>query len=464
MFTSSLDALDSTDLGFHIGPICVNSVCCADDMYVLSDRQSGLQGAMDIVSHYAKRYRVIFNADKTKIVVTGSKLDMTYYQDICPWFLNGEQVSVVTDNEHLGIVVSGLDEEQKKVHRQISQCRDSLFSLLGPALSYKCKLSPVVQLHLWKTYSLPVLCSGLSALPIRPTTMKPLQVFQHKILRGFLKLGPTSPVPGLFFLLGELPIEATLHCNLLALFHSIWVNPQTKIFEMAAYIMKMADDLSTTWSYHVRLICLKYSLPDPLRLLEQPPMSKQAWKTLVRNRITVFHEKQQRHLALNNSRLTYFNVQILGLSGLPHPVIRFISETRSAMKMRAHLKLLTGDFLSYERLASDRGGSPHCRLCLASVETTQHILLECSATAETRQRLFPELLNLIASIQPNSSLLNNRTPNSIITQFILDPTAMNLQNGYRISNIHPNLKEVICLSRDWCYAVTRLRHKLLQEL
>ena len=46
-----LDALDSTDLGFHIGPICVNSVCCADDTYVLSDRQSGLQSAMDIVSH-----------------------------------------------------------------------------------------------------------------------------------------------------------------------------------------------------------------------------------------------------------------------------------------------------------------------------------------------------------------------------------------------------------------------------
>ena len=116
-----LDSLNSTDLGFHIGPICVNSVCCADDTYVLSDRQSGLQSAMDIVSHFAKRYRVIFNADKTKIVVTGSKLDMTYYQDICPWFLNG-----------------------------------------------------------------------------------------------------------------ELPIEATIHYNLLALFHNIWVNPQTKIFEMVA--------------------------------------------------------------------------------------------------------------------------------------------------------------------------------------------------------------------------------------
>ena len=241
-----LIALDSTDLGFHIGPISVNSACCADDTYILSDRQSGMQAALNIVNHYAKRYRVIFNGDKTKIVVTGSKHDMAYYKDISPWFLDGEQVSVVTDNDHLGLVVSGMEEEQKNVDKQITQCRDSLFSLLGSALSFKCKLAPVVQLHLWKTYSLPVLCSGLSALPIRPTAMKPLQVFQQKILRGFLKLSPTSPVPAMFFLLGELPIEATLHINILGLFYTILNNPQTKVFKIVAYIMKMADQKSTT--------------------------------------------------------------------------------------------------------------------------------------------------------------------------------------------------------------------------
>ena len=111
------------------------------------------------------------------------------------------------------------------------------FLISGPSICYKRQLSPAVQPN-----------------------------FQHKIRRGFLKLGPTSPVPCLFFLLGELPIEATLHCNLLALFYNIWVNPPTKIFEMVSYIMKMAYDKSTTWSYHVRLICKKYSLPDPLKL------------------------------------------------------------------------------------------------------------------------------------------------------------------------------------------------------
>ena len=110
-----LDALNNAELGFSIGPITVNTVCCADDTYVLSDRPSGLQSSMNIVSHYAKRYRVIFNASKTKIVVTGSKQDMEYYQDVSPWTLNGGRVSGVTDNENLDMIVSGCEEERSEV-------------------------------------------------------------------------------------------------------------------------------------------------------------------------------------------------------------------------------------------------------------------------------------------------------------------------------------------------------------
>ena len=129
--------------------------------------------------------------------------------------------------EHLGMLVSGVNEEQKNVDSNITSCRTSLFGLLGPALSYKCKLSPEVQIHLWRTYSLPVLLSGLSALPIRPADMTVLKVFQNKILRGFLKLSMSSSIPGLYFLCGELPIEAKLHIDLLNLFHNIWCQEKT---------------------------------------------------------------------------------------------------------------------------------------------------------------------------------------------------------------------------------------------
>ena len=123
------------------------------------------------------------------------------------------------------------------VDNNIQKCRKSLFSLLGPAFAYKCLLPPTVQAHLWRTYNLPVLRSGLSALPIRPKELKTLATFQNKILRGFLKLSNRSPVPALYFLLGELPIEARLHMDVLSLFYNIWSNPDTTIHN----IVKQAE-------------------------------------------------------------------------------------------------------------------------------------------------------------------------------------------------------------------------------
>ena len=80
-----LTATNSSQLGFWIGPICVTCVCVADDTYVLSGDPRKLQDIINIVGHYGKRYRVTFGADKTKVTVTGSKVDMSYYQDIKIW-------------------------------------------------------------------------------------------------------------------------------------------------------------------------------------------------------------------------------------------------------------------------------------------------------------------------------------------------------------------------------------------
>ena len=171
----------------------------------MSDRPSGLQGALDIICHYAKRYQLRFNADKTKIVVSGSKLDMTFYKETAPWTLNGERVKVVEENEHFGLVVAGSGEEEENVDHNIAKCQASLFALLGPAFAFKCLLSPLVQLHLWRICCLPVLMSGLPALPIQPAQIKSFQLFHNKIIRGVLKLCKSSPTPALHFLLRELP-------------------------------------------------------------------------------------------------------------------------------------------------------------------------------------------------------------------------------------------------------------------
>ena len=459
-----LNSLSDSQLGFNIGPICVTSVCIADDSYILSGSQSGLQAALDIVSHYSRRYKVVYNGDKTKLVVTGSPIDRRYYEDTTPWTLNGERIKVVENNDHLGLIVSGQHEEQKNIDQNIQNCRNSLFALLGPAYAFNCQLSPAVQVHLWKTYNLPILCSGLSALPIRPSQMKSISIFQRKVLRSFLKLSNRSPIPSMFFLLGELPLEAQIHINTLMLFYNAWSNRSTTVHDLVKYILKMCNQNSTTWSNHVQLLCQKYNLPSPLKLLEhETPWSKDTWKCLVKTTITAYYENKLRAESKSNSKMNFLNVQLCSLSGLPHPTLQNIVTTQDARKLRHHLKFLTGDFLTNERRAIDHhGADPSCSLCSSPLESTEHVLVSCGATVETRQRLLPELLNTVAQVQQNCAILTN-PPDNVLTQFILDCTSFNLADQYRISVQNPGISMIYKISRDWTYEVSTVRTRLLKK-
>ena len=94
----------------------------------------------------------------------------------------------------------------------------------------------------------------------------------------------------MFFLLGELPIEARIHLNTFSLFYTIWSNPQTTAHQVVRYILRMADSSSTTWAAHLRLLCQVYGIPDPLFLIEkETPWSKDRWKTLTTTKVTIYH-------------------------------------------------------------------------------------------------------------------------------------------------------------------------------
>ena len=394
---------------------------------------------------------------------------MEYYKHINIWSLNGEPISVTDNNEHLGLTVSGLDEEIKNVDKNIQSTRNSMFSLLGSAFSFKCKLSPTSQLHIWSTYCKPVLRSGLAALPIRPAQMKSLTTFHHSILRGFLKLSPSSPIASLYFILGEPPIEAALHSDVLSLFWNIWSNPQTNIFKIVRYILMMTDNKSLTWTAHVRILCLTYNLPDPLKLLNGPLWPKTRWKNVVQTAIISHHEGIVREKALTNSKLTFLNCQLTGLAGRNHPVLFGVHTTQDVSRLRPHLKMLAGDYMTSASLAKERGTDPACKICPSSVvapapsEDIIHILTQCRGTIDTRQRVIQDLLSTVNQFFPNNKILQQKD-HKTITQFILDCSSPNLPNSIRINPSHPDITAIVRTTRDVCFAIHTERIRKLKAI
>ena len=458
-----LKSLDAAQLGVQIGPINTSVSGVADDIYLMTDRQANLQAQLDIAAHYGYIYRIEYGAGKTKITVKGSDIDQNYYKDVSPWTMNGESVSVVENNEHLGQIVSPNLQEEKNIDLRLSKSRKCLFSLLGIGFAYKCFLNPVLKLHIFKTYVSPILLSGLSSFALRSSQIEPLAVFHRKTLKSFLKLSSTAPTPAIHFLTGELPIEGKLHRDTLMLFHNVWINPETKIFQIIKYLLETSPENSRTWAIYVRRLCKKYELSDPLQYLSQNPMSKIAWKQLITTKITAHYEKHLRSLSEKNSRMEYLNTNLLGLSGRQHPAIQNMHSSWEVRISRPHLKFLSGNYLTYAIKSEQSGGSARCRICTSGKdETIFHVIIECETLNHSRNSILEDFKYLSTMTKNDISFENLEENPKILCQFVLDPASMNLHTRVSISD--PILPAMYRLSRDLCYQLDKSRMDHIQNL
>ena len=457
-----LETLEDAQLGVWIGPVNSGVSGCADDVFLGSDNPTKLQALIDIAAHYGSLYRIQYGASKTKITVSGSEIDVNYYKDTQPWKMSGQTIQVVENNDHLGQIVSGSRQEEKNVDLRIQKSRNTLFGLLGPAFSFKCLLSPLVKLHIYRTFVCPVLRSGISSLVLKNTSLSPLSIFQRKSLKGVLQLSKQASTPAIHFLTGELPIEAKVHKDLFSLFYSIWVNPDTKIYTIVKYLLSSSSSNSSTWSIHLRYLAKQYGLEDPQNLLKLDPPSKSSFKNDVSARINAFHENELRKHEDPSQKLKYLNVSLLGLSGRHHPALSGLVTVTDVQKSRHHLKMLVGDLFTYEKKSEQSGGSPNCRLCIDNKsESVSHILTFCSAYTDIRTRILEEFAYLCLSSKSDINFPDMMKENEVLCQFILDPTSMNLSE--RIHRNDPLVESFFKTSRDLCFGISERRLKLIRE-
>ena len=139
----------------------------------------------------------------------------------------------------------------------------------------------MLKLHIYRTYTCPITRSGLSTFALRTAQIEPLALFQRKTLKAILKLSITAPTPAIHFLTGELPIEGKIHKDVFSLFFSVWSNPGTKIYNILIYLLRNSSENSRTWAIHLRHLCKKYGLEDPLLCLGRDPPDRADYKEYI---------------------------------------------------------------------------------------------------------------------------------------------------------------------------------------
>jgi hypothetical protein len=228
------------------------------------------------------------------------------------------------------------------------------------------------------------------------------------------------------------------------------------------YLLEHSSDTSRTWSVHLRYLSQKYGLPDPSECLKVDPPTKSQYKEDVQTKICAYFEKELRHKAENNSLMQYLNVSLTGLRGRHHPALANIINTQEVQKSRIHLKMLAGDFFTYEVKSNQSGGSPHCRCCPSPspTENLVHILTSCVAYSEVRGRIVQEYQDLCDQTKNSISFQTIYSDSETFCQFILDPASFNLQTRVHMND--PVLNQLFETSRDYCYAVNSTRMKILK--
>ena len=213
-----------------------------------------------------------------------------------------------------------------------------------------------------------------------------------------------------------------------------------------------------------------YGLEDPLQCLYRDPPKKSEYREKVLTKITAFHEKELRRQAESNSNMTYLNVSISGLRGRHHPSLSYLLTAHDVQKSQPHIKMLCGDYFTYEKRSNQSGGSPHCRSCSLTNQEPEipkpsenliHILTECSAYSDIRDRILPEFSLLCQQSDAKINFESISLAKATLCQLILDPISLNL--GSRINVNDPLLTKFFKLSRDFCFAIHTERMKVLKQ-
>ena len=157
--------------------------------------------------------------------------------------------------------------------------------------------------------------------------------------------------------------------------------------------------------------------------------------------------------------MKYLNVSLLGLAGRLHPAITGVSSTHEVRKMRQHIKMLSGNYLTFEVKSRQSGGSDKCRLCfddvtgICEVESLEHLIAICVKLEDVRNRIKTTITNIFQETEISINL--KELSSNDFTQFILDPSSMSLSQRVNINE--PMLPKLFSISRGYCYVIEKTR-------
>ena len=277
------------------------------------------------------------------------------------------------------------------------------------------------------------------------------------LLEALLKLPQSSPAPLVYFISGTLPATAILHLRQLCLFGMISRLHGDPLQQHAQQVLLSHPPSSKSWFIQIRNICLQYSLPHPLTIL-QKPFTKEVFKKLTKSKVTDFWEEKLRRESSFLPSLHYLCPEFLSLS-TPHRILTCAGQKAyEVAKARIQLLFLANKYPcnQYTRHWSPHNPHGHCTFqpCADNlkVESPEHILLHCPEYATIREKLLSLCINTKSQVCHETLSKIFSSGSKTIMQFLTDCSV--LPEVIKMAQLYGEelYNDLFYLSRTWCFS------------
>ena len=472
-----LNVAQLSNLGINLGTTIVSCIGQADDSVIQSNDIFSLQNLLLLTMEYCERYNVTLVPEKTRLLAfspPGQELFVEYAKIVSPININGNFIPFSETAEHVGIVRS-IHGNGPSIFSRLSAHRRAVYSVLPAGLARGHRSNPAAAIRVERLYGIPVLLSGLASLVLSSQDVGVLAGHLKQHIQRLLKLHKATPDPVVWFLAGCLPFEALLHLRMFSIFGMLarLHGGDNILANYARDALATAKPSSKSWFLEIQRISLKYLLPHPITILQNPP-SKIAYKKLVKSAVTDFWEQKLRGQAifLRNKSLKYFYPEFMSLS-TTHPIFSTCgSSPYEVSKAIIQARVLSGrekveSLTKYWDLNNKDGICPLCQLIRPLPGTIEHLLLSggCPALVDARLSM---LAMINAYLVPRAYLLPVfeelfGRDESTTMQFLLDCSVLSPIIRLAQESENPVLHDIFYLTRTYVFKVFVTRRRLMGQ-
>jgi len=209
LFGLYIDALESriavlaSDDGPDLAGTAVKLLLYADDLFLMSKSQRGLQKQLDELNVFCKERDLIVNMKKTKVVVFGSRVNSS------PLHYDGSLVEEVASFRYLGIELHRNGSLKTVVEHLVATKQRAVFALRRRCADLKINDLAIV-CQLFDALVKPVLSYGCELWVDEPAT-KSLEAIHRSFLKSLLGVNDTTPSRIVLAEFGRFPLILFCH-------------------------------------------------------------------------------------------------------------------------------------------------------------------------------------------------------------------------------------------------------------